>query len=725
MGRKDPTFLSTMNGAYGVVSTKSGISGRGRSPRGPGMLMAVAAVVATAVLTWVMLRLTAEGLDVADKVGSVVSAAVSAASLVVTVLAAGFVRSRRMAREGHSSTAALQVARGDLLKAVREQWLEEARVRALRRPSPLRVTWSAVPRPELVHSPIGGDDSPSQVVMSGDLSEVAGVFRGLRHRQLVILGEPGAGKTATAILMMLELIEDVSTRQGDDAEPIPILISPSGWDPVARTFPEWLSGHVLEMYPWLDTRDHQGVRMVDQLLRGRHLLPIVDGLDEMLPELRAAAIDALDRGVPADQPLILTSRTSEYESAIEKSGAPLVGSTVIELKPPTVEDIEAFLANGRFGHLWRPVLKNMRLNPDGPIASTMSTPLLVTLAQFQYSRRDADPSELTRLATSEEVHNHVLGTFVPRAYSDEVLGGDNSKARKRYPSERAAAWLTFLATSSATHDSEDIQWWHIADAVPPIAIVAAAGVFGGGALGVVTTAISGPTISLVTAGPVAVACSLMAYLIAPMRPSPRRVVLRLHSTPRLLGNGLLGALPFSLALGSSFSAVAALIAGWIGAAIAGSLTTIGLTLLLGLLRWLEASEGGARAESPGSLLASDRTASIANGVAFGAVVSVATAIPAMRAMGIVLGLIAGLCVGMFGLAPIAVLFSAWGRFTVARIWLAGQGHLPLTFMSFLDDAHRRGVLRQAGTSYRFRHVLVRDHLSSPPVSPLHQSTLNA
>jgi hypothetical protein len=58
--------------------------------------------------------------------------------------------------------------------------------------------------------------------------------------------------------------------------------------------------------------------------------------------------------------------------------------------------------------------------------------------------------------------------------------------------------------------------------------------------------------------------------------------------------------------------------------------------------------------------------------------------------------------------------SAWGRFTVARIWLAARGRLPWRLMAFLRDAHQRGVLRQTGGHYQFRHIELRDRLAPDP-----------
>jgi hypothetical protein len=62
-------------------------------------------------------------------------------------------------------------------------------------------------------------------------------------------------------------------------------------------------------------------------------------------------------------------------------------------------------------------------------------------------------------------------------------------------------------------------------------------------------------------------------------------------------------------------------------------------------------------------------------------------------------------------APFAVLLSAWGWFLVTRLWLCTTGRLPWRLMHFLDEAHRRGVLRQTGALYEFRHARLQERLA--------------
>ncbi|MET8685411.1 NACHT domain-containing protein [Streptomyces sp. NPDC004732] len=65
----------------------------------------------------------------------------------------------------------------------------------------------------------------------------------------------------------------------------------------------------------------------------------------------------------------------------------------------------------------------------------------------------------------------------------------------------------------------------------------------------------------------------------------------------------------------------------------------------------------------------------------------------------------------------ALALTAWGQLAVARVWLALTGRLPWRIMTFLDEAHRRGVLRQSGAHYEFRHLRMQQRLASAAEAP--------
>jgi hypothetical protein len=80
-------------------------------------------------------------------------------------------------------------------------------MRSLGRPEPIQLRWP-ITRRTLAVAPLAllGRDrtgEPAPADLHGDLSDLITAFRQLPKRQLVVLGEPGAGKTALAVLLTL------------------------------------------------------------------------------------------------------------------------------------------------------------------------------------------------------------------------------------------------------------------------------------------------------------------------------------------------------------------------------------------------------------------------------------------------------------------------------------------------------------------------------------------
>ncbi|MBT2412750.1 hypothetical protein J7I94_19665 [Streptomyces sp. ISL-12] len=73
--------------------------------------------------------------------------------------------------------------------------------------------------------------------------------------------------------------------------------------------------------------------------------------------------------------------------------------------------------------------------------------------------------------------------------------------------------------------------------------------------------------------------------------------------------------------------------------------------------------------------------------------------------GSLVGLLLGVLVGMTK--------SVWLHFTLPRLYLTVRHRLPFALMSFLRDAHKqRGILRQVGSVYQFRHIDLQRHLAA-------------
>lgn len=172
----------------------------------------------------------------------------------------------------------------------------------------------------------------------------------------------------------------------------------------------------------------------------------------------------------------------------------------------------------------------------------------------------------------------------------------------------------------------------------------------------------------------------------------------------MLENGFLYALPGALQIGLSLGFVANLVIGFeapvdkmMTQSAAGSLITDRSTCLrrvvaIGLLLGLVVG------------LATGITAWLRDGA--GLVAAYGGGVGGGIGVGLPVGLASGLAVGLTG---------AWGQWLVlVRIWLPLTGHLPWRTWSFLADACRRGVLRQYGVTFQFRHAQLQNHLARLP-----------
>jgi hypothetical protein len=120
----------------------------------------------------------------------------------------------------------------------------------------------------------------------------------------------------------------------------------------------------------------------------------------------------------------------------------------------------------------------------------------------------------------------------------------------------------------------------------------------------------------------------------------------------------------------------------------------------------------ARVTSCTAVLARDRKVALlyllVSGIALGLVGGFLFGLVRELTLGVVGGLAAGLVLG-FGLSAAR---TAWPSYVLARVELALRHLLPWSLMDFLADAHRRGVLRQAGAVYQFRHIELQHRLAT-------------
>ena len=646
------------------------------------------------------------------------------------------IRQNRPARVVLTGMERLDAMAEALAIAVRSQWEAEEQVRRVHDPFPLHSRWTNAS--ERVHDhweTIRGEPTP--LVLDGHGDHILDTFDRIPSGRLVVLGRAGAGKTILTSRFVLTLL---SSRPA----PVPVIFSLGSWNPAADSLRTWLIDQLTTTYPILAEQDSSGVTVADHMLTTDRILPVLDGFDEIRENLRVDAINAINVGLGPGDPLLLTSRPDEYEAAV-RSGDILTAAAVVRLEDLTTADLRAYLplttrkldAQGR-QNKWCPVLDHLRAAPDSPLAHVLTTPLMVALARTVFSDTNADPAVLLAASTSTELEDRLLAGFVPAVYS-----GSRTVAV-----DDADRWLRFLAAHLDRVESDEFAWWRLVAAVPrPVMglvtgfMIALVSWLDGGMLALLgnwpgesrTGWLVATTVAALAVGPLAGAIIGLGHGV---RPSPVRMRLRPVGSGRVrrgLARGLRSwhtmawFLGWSLA-GGVFGLAGFLFVGsedgiWIGST-AGLFVGVCIWSVVTVVRTLETPLDPDHVIGPVELLRADRDTALRQGFLVGVtgagVIWLFIVFAIEPAFGQPFGTIFADGVWLIGLMIAAacgvlvwLLFaSAWGPWLIARSWLALTGRLPWSVMTFLADAHRRGVLRQVGGVYQFRHARLKDHLAT-------------
>lgn len=618
----------------------------------------------------------------------------------------------------------------ELAAALDAQWRTEVRAWGLTDPAPLPVGWCASARDVADHPDVVfGDAAVAEAPRCGRAGELAATFRSLPARRLVVLGEAGSGKSVMAVRTVLDLL--AGRRPGD---PVPVLLPMSGWDPAELPVPEWIAGSLAATHPRLRAQLPGGGSLARRLVDAGLLIPVLDGFDELPEPVRPAAVRDLNRSLGRTDPLVLTSRPAEYERAVHDPGGDvLTAAMVIDLTPLAPGDVCAYLRRATAPHRvdrWRPVFARLTDQPDGPLATALSTPLMAWLVRRGYADEGADPAPLLApgLAGRSHVEDHLLDRFLPIMY-----GGAASRRSGTDP-RRAERWLTFLARHLDELGTSELAWWQLERAVPRWVL----GLLGGAVFGVavglsigLSFALTYPASTALRAGALTTAGAALTggAVIRLWRPArhfaPTAVRWNLRRPAAVLGPQLREGLVVG-PIGGAVIAVALILVGAVtrgwafgvttGLAV-GAATALGLILTSALDTWLGAPVDVMRSATPAGVLRGDRVSALAKGAAAG--LSFGLAFGAVRGWtaGVAAGAAAALSrclVGDLDQVLRRTGRTAWSRFVLARCWLAVTGRLPWRTMAFLREAHRLGVLRQAGAVYQFRHDRLRDRLAQRP-----------
>ena len=627
----------------------------------------------------------------------------------------------------------LAEAADDLAHAVGAGLDREEELRRIQDPFPLPVRWQQAPDNIMDHweniRRVLPGESAAPLDLTGRLPDIATIYRRIPSGRLVVLGRAGSGKSVLAARFVLDLL-----RTRERGGPVPVVFSLGSWNPTTTGFRDWLAAQLVRDHPGLAATG-DGSTLATALVEAGRILPVLDGFDELATGLHRAALDAFNAST---LPLLLTSRPGEYATVAGTDA--LTAAAAIRLTDLTVTDLVDYLprTTRRTGGatVWDKVLAELLDHPERPgsvnLRAVLTTPLMVGLARAIYSDpAGGDPAELldtVRFGSQYEIEDHLLGSFIPTVYANEH--------------EQVRGWLAYLAEHLDRLDTPDIAWWQLGSAMRRRARVLIVGMVTGLAVGVLSGVVLGPVNSLLgesgLVGVVALLGNWVGFGLAlglahgagialgggPFEPSRVRLrtrggarQLRAKFGPRLLV-GLAGGTGLGVVLGLACSAGLDPL-GLVGFDFLGGFATgAGLGVVAGLgwglMAGFEAPVDLRSAVGPTDLLRTNRATVVAEFLCWGLVLGIAHLLVLTFAVGQVhpaavpLDLILGPAIGLV----LGLSLTAWGQWVVfARVWLPLTGRLPWNVGVFLDDACRRGVLRQVGAVYQFRHARLQAHLT--------------
>lgn len=238
-------------------------------------------------------------------------------------------------------------------------------------------------------------------------------------RTLLILGNPGAGKTTT----LLELTRDsIERAERDVGFPIPVVFNLSSWASQRQAIAHWLVKELSNKY--------QVPQLVGQTwVNKQQLLLLIDGLDEVEAKYREECIAALNAfHQEYGLELVVTSRIREYTALSTR----LNFQKAVYLRSLTPQQILHYLDNSDSELAQLSTL----IHKDEVLLQLSQSPLMLNIMMMAYE--DLAPAILPETALLEERRRQLFEAYIERMFKRRGI-------QQQYSKVQTLHWLSWLA----------------------------------------------------------------------------------------------------------------------------------------------------------------------------------------------------------------------------------------------------------------------------------------
>lgn len=317
-----------------------------------------------------------------------------------------------------------------LLSKVQQFWINGVLAKSLH--TRVLIELGLEDRSDQVQNPLEeGEEfaSSRQAFTSG--TSAADIFEDIgAGRTLLILGEPGAGKTVT----LLKLAESLIKRAENDlSQPLPVVMNLSSWGKQRQPIAKWLEQELSDTY--------QGSRSIwKNWIAKEQLILLLDGLDEVATQHREACVKSLNQFIRehGSTEMVVCSRIRDYEVLSER----LKLRSAICVQPLTSRQVTQFLEQA--GEPLRALKEVIKYNTE--LREFASSPLILSIMSLTYQEVPVD--RIIQGESIQDYRQHLFDTYVNRMFEG---GRKSSYTRKvvesaqKYPRQKAQCWLIWIA----------------------------------------------------------------------------------------------------------------------------------------------------------------------------------------------------------------------------------------------------------------------------------------
>lgn len=555
--------------------------------------------------------------------------------------------------------------------------------------------------------------------------------------RLLILGEPGAGKTTELLIVAQRLVEEAIEN---DSSPVPILFELSSWTPDTPIL-EWLGKQLYQAY---GVSKQLAEKLAHQWVQQNQILLLLDGLDELGQSSQVACIAALEDFLASHGALsaLVCCRREEYEQG-GRQLQQLKGAVYLQSLEPA--QIRQYLKDLDREPLWK------QIQGQSELLALAQRPLFLTMLVVAYQGQQIrDGAALFDAYIQKQLHdpNH-QGTYRPGKgkTTEQTLHYLVWLARQLEQRSETEFLIENLQPDWLEFNRQRLTYRLIVGLINGLMIGLINGVIYGLMTGLLGELIFGMKGSLVDGLMVGLLFGLSGGLIfglsvglsgglteglnkiaskSPMeRPHPSYVIIfgLMDGLSKIVPKAKLELSPRGPSVvismfGASFGLIGMLKGGLLNGLIHGLVGGLSgglvFSLVGGMIFRLD-DEAIEKKLVPNQGIRKSRRNGLIFGSSFGLLGGLSGGLISGSSGGLAFGLVSGLCGGLiFGLS------SAIQHF-ILRILLTKNSHAPWNYEKFLEHVTRHRFIQRTGGRYRFVHDLLRQHFAQ--TTPQQQAAL--